>query len=102
MAFSTLIADEAKSDLERSFLFYNDNASKKVATNFINDFRKSVKVISKNPFFRIWYDEFRAKPMEKYPFLIFFIVDEVKKTIIISRVFHTSQNPEKYPDISTI
>ncbi|MBC7555349.1 MAG: type II toxin-antitoxin system RelE/ParE family toxin, partial [Chryseobacterium sp.] len=42
-------------------------------------------------------DEFRAVPLKKYPFLIFYLVDTEKKIIVISRIFHTSQNPEKYP-----
>jgi plasmid stabilization system protein ParE len=35
--------------------------------------------------------------MKKYPFLIFYMIDKDLRTIIIARVFHTSQNPEKYP-----
>lgn len=97
MPYKVLISDEAQSDIEHSFLFYKDNVSKKVADNFIKDFRSSVKTISKNPFFRIRYDVFRAKSLKRYPFLIFFMVDDTQKTIVISRVFHTSQNPEKYP-----
>ncbi|WP_312763268.1 type II toxin-antitoxin system RelE/ParE family toxin [Epilithonimonas sp.] len=97
MAFKVIISDEAKSDLENSYLYYRENASKKVADNFIKDFRKSIKIISDNPHFKIMFDEFRAKPLSKYPFLIFFSVNKKEDTILIARVFHTAQNPEKYP-----
>ncbi|WP_312206708.1 type II toxin-antitoxin system RelE/ParE family toxin [Epilithonimonas hominis] len=97
MAFKVIISDEAKLDLENSYLYYRENASKKVADNFIKDFRKSIKIISDNPYFKIWFEEFRAKPLGKYPFLVFFSVDKKESTIVIARVFHTSQNPEKYP-----
>ena len=43
MAFKVIISDEAKLDLENSYLYYRENASKKVADNFIKDFRKSIK-----------------------------------------------------------
>lgn len=97
MAFKVIISDEAKLDLENSYLYYREKASKKVADNFIKDFRKSIKIISDNPYFKIWFEEFRAKPLVKYPFLIFFSFDNKENIILIARVFHTSQNPEKYP-----
>ena len=34
MAFKVIISDEAKLDLENSYLYYRENASKKVADNF--------------------------------------------------------------------
>ena len=78
-------------------LYYRENASKKVADNVIKDFRKSIKITSDNPYFKIWFEEFRAKPLVKYPLLIFFSFDNKENIILIARVFHTSQNPEKYP-----
>lgn len=51
MVFKVIISDEAKLGLENSYLYYQENASKKVADNFIKDFRKSIKIISDNPYF---------------------------------------------------
>lgn len=96
MAFKVIISDEAKLDLENSYQYYRKNANKKIADNFIKEFKKSIKIIFDNPYFKIWFDEFGAKPIAKYPFLIFFSVDKKEQIIVIARVFHTSQNPEKY------
>lgn len=96
MAFKILISEEAQSDLENSFFYYKENVSKKVATEFLKDFRNSLKTIHQNPYFKVWYDDFRGKMMKKYPFIIFYIIDVKENTILISRVFHTSQNPQKY------
>jgi toxin ParE1/3/4 len=35
--------------------------------------------------------------MKKFPFIVFYTIDEELKIIIIKAVFHTSQNPIKYP-----
>lgn len=35
--------------------------------------------------------------MKKYPFLIFYTIDRDTEIIVIARVFHTSQNPRRYP-----
>lgn len=97
MVFKIVISDEAKFDLEQSYLYYKTKVNQKVANQFFNEFKFSLHIISKNPFFKIWFDDFRAKPMKKYPFLIFYIVNEMEKIIVVARVFHASQNPEKYP-----
>jgi len=35
--------------------------------------------------------------MKKFPFIVFYTIDEELKIIIIKAVFYTSQNPIKYP-----
>lgn len=35
--------------------------------------------------------------MKKFPYVVFYTIDEVIKVIIIKGIFHTSQNPNKYP-----
>jgi plasmid stabilization system protein ParE len=94
MAFKITISHEAKIDIEHSYLYYQTKVNKKVANNFLKEFKTIIDVISKSPFFKIWFDNFRAKSMKKHPFLLFYIVDEKEKTIVIARVFHTLQNPE--------
>lgn len=97
MAFKIIISDEAKADLEHSYLYYKTKITKKIADNFFKDFKSSLNTISKNPYFKIWFEDFHGKLMKKYPFLIFYTIDKDAKVIVIARVFHTSQNPEKYP-----
>ncbi|ANF49179.1 hypothetical protein A0O34_00790 [Chryseobacterium glaciei] len=97
MGYKIIISDEAKIDIEHSYLYYKTKVNKKVANQFFKEFKSSLNIISKNPFFKIWFDDFHGKPMKKYPFLIFYIVDRENLTIVVARVFHTSQSPEKYP-----
>lgn len=35
--------------------------------------------------------------MKKFPYLVFYTLDEERELIIIKAVFHTSQHPDKYP-----
>jgi len=97
MKFKLIISDEAKADVEHAYLYYRTKVNKKVADNFFKDFKSSLNTISRNPYFKIWFEDFHGKLMKKYPFLIFYTIDKNAKVIVISRVFHTSQNPEKYP-----
>lgn len=95
MAYKVYISDEAKLDIENSFLYYKSKVSDRVAKNFLTDFRTTLKIITNNPYFRLWYSNFRGKPMRKYPFVIFYLLDDVENIIVVSRVFHTSQNLHK-------
>jgi plasmid stabilization system protein ParE len=97
MKFKLIISDEAKADIEHSYLYYKTKVSKKVADQFFKDFKSTLGTISKNPYFKIWFEDFHGKLLKKYPFLIFYTIDKNVKVIVISRVFHTSENPEKYP-----
>ncbi|MGV3545664.1 MAG: type II toxin-antitoxin system RelE/ParE family toxin [Pedobacter sp.] len=96
MAYKVVISDEAKIDLKEHYLYYKKAASKKVADGFFNDFDSTRKAIAKSPYFRIWFDNFRAVPLKKYPFIVFYLISS-DNIILIARIFHTSQNPEKYP-----
>lgn len=96
MVFKIIISDEAKTDLESYYLYYKTKANKKVADHFFKELRSSLKIISKSPFFKIWFEDFHAKPLKRYPFFIFYTVNITEKYIVIVRIFHTSQNPEKY------
>jgi hypothetical protein len=83
--------------LETHYLYYDKFASKKTADKFFISFEKAKNSIENNPYFQIRFDEFRGFPLKKYPFLVFYFIDVEKKAIVISRIFHVSQNPEKYP-----
>ncbi len=42
-------------------------------------------------------NENRGLPMKKFPYMIIFKMDEPEQTVFMKAIFHTSQNPEKYP-----
>ncbi len=70
MTFKVIISDEAKLDIKEYYQYYKNVAGKRIADNFFLDFDKIRKKISKNTYFQVWHDEFRAVPLKKYPFFI--------------------------------
>jgi toxin ParE1/3/4 len=70
--------------------------NKKVATQFLRDFRKVYKALQINPFYQYHDNNYRFLPFSKFPYIAFFIVDE---TVLINAIFHTSLNPAKYPPL---
>ncbi|MFY8189136.1 MAG: type II toxin-antitoxin system RelE/ParE family toxin [Flavobacterium sp.] len=73
-------------------------ASKKVALDFLKDYKRIYKALQINPFYQLHDNHYRFLPFDKFPYIAFFIVDEPSKTVFLNAVFHTSQDPSEYPD----
>ena len=59
--------------------------------------RKTYKALQIKPFFQFHDNNYRFLSFNKFPYIAFFIVDEPGKNVFLNAVFHTSQNPDKYP-----
>ena len=115
MAYNVRISPVAKADLRKAVAYYKKEASLKVAQNFVEDYELTLKKIAQNPFFQIYYYEltlkkiaqnpffqiyykdFRGLTFSKYPYIIFFQIDETNKLILVKAVFNASQDIGKRP-----
>lgn len=97
MNYKIIISLIASQNIEDAVEYYIDKASKKVASDFLKDYRKTYKALQTNPFYQFHDNNYRFLPFDKFPYIAFFIVDEPSKTVFLNAVFHTSQSPDKYP-----
>ena len=69
--------------------------SKGLGQRYKNQTKKQINTLKKDPYlFSIKYGEIRCRKIEKFPFLIHYLIDENTKTVAVFAVFHTSRNPE--------
>ncbi|MGB6082845.1 hypothetical protein [Moheibacter sp.] len=61
----------------------------------MKNWEKVLNTLEFSPHFQIRYREIRAIPFPAFPYLVFYSVEN--KIVSIHSVFHTSQNPDKYP-----
>lgn len=97
MNYKIVVSPIASQNIEDAVEYYIYKASKKVAADFLKDYRKTYKALKTNPFYQFHDNNYRFLPFEKFPYISFFIVDEPSKTVLLNAVFHTSQNTDKYP-----
>lgn len=97
MPYKIIVTPDAIQHVDNAIYFYKKEVSKKVAKSFMNQYTQTFKDIVKTPYFQVFFQDFRGKPMKKFPYIVFYTIDEPLKTIIIKAVFHTSQDPTKYP-----
>jgi toxin ParE1/3/4 len=97
MPYKIFVSPIAKKNIEDAVAYYKIKAGKKVALDFLNNYREVYKALKINPFYRFHDKNYRFHPFSKFPFVAFFILDEASETVFLNAIFHTSQNPEKYP-----
>lgn len=62
------------------------------------DLQSAYDSLEINPYYQIRIKNFRALPLNKFPYLLFFEIIEERKVVRISALFHTAQDSEKWPD----
>lgn len=77
--------------------FYYFKISEKVSDKFIVSVFKTYFMLETNPYFSIRIKNYHSISIAKFPYLLFYEIDEENKMITILSCFHSSQNPEKYP-----
>lgn len=81
-------------DIEETTEWYESQV-KGLGLRYRNQAKKQITSLKKNPYlFSIKYSEIRCRKIEKFPFLIHYIIDEDIKMVMVFAVFHTSRSPE--------
>ncbi len=87
--------DMAKEDLEIAFSWY-ERQRKGLGMDFLNCIEIAIEHIIENPkMFQIRYLDFRACVIRRFPFSLFYTVNN--NEIIIHSIFNNRQNPDKRP-----
>jgi len=96
MVFEIFQYPEADQDILAAVNYYKE-ISNSTASNFEKQLSKAYDQLERNPFFQIRHDDVRVLPLKKFPYIILFHIDEIKKIVFVISVFCAHQNPEKYP-----
>ncbi len=95
MIYRVLLEPEARTDIQEGIDWYNKVESG-LGKRFLSDVEAQIDYLSKSPFHQIRYDNVRCLPLEIFPYMIHYTVDEDAKTIIIRAVFSTFISPERW------
>lgn len=94
MAYSLKIDIDAFKDIQETSEWY-EMQLKGLGLRYRNQTKKQINSLKRNPYlFSIKYNEVRCRKIEKFPFLIHYLIEEELKVITIFAVFHTSRSPE--------
>lgn len=94
MRFKLKIDADALNDIQETFDWY-ELRLKGLGLRYKNQAKKQINSLKKDPYiFSIKYNEIRCRKIEKFPFLIHYLINEKTNMVTVFAVFHTSRNPE--------
>jgi len=94
--YKAIILPPAKQDTKSAAQWYNKQ-EKGLGKNFTKQVREKIKFIKQSPkTIAVRYDETRTAIVSGFPYMIHFDIDQPKKLIIVSAIFHTSRDPERW------
>ncbi len=96
VTFRAVIDSNGLADLQQAINYYEEK-QKGLGERFLYVVQLHVDIIAANPYYKVLYKDYRALYVKKFPFIIVYYIVEQTKTVYISSIFHTSQNPDKLP-----
>jgi toxin ParE1/3/4 len=97
MGFEIVISQRAQREIENAIQFYQ-MLSLNVPNHFISFLNDVYRSLEKNPFFAVRYKNVRAIKIRRFPYALFFTIDESKNRVRVLSCFHTKRNPQKRPE----
>ena len=94
MKFAVEYNPDFFNDLVQAVDWYND-IQIGLGSRFFNQIKtQTSKLTTLALFFAVKYDDIRCMPIEKFPYLVHYRVNEQTSTVKVEALFHTSRDPE--------
>ena len=96
MTSPPILVPEAKADIADAYLWYEDQ-SFGLGMEFLRCVEVALLSIQRSPLiYPVVHETYRRALLRRFPFAIFFEIDEPGDRHVVYSVFHCSQNPEKW------
>jgi plasmid stabilization system protein ParE len=96
MAYKILISPRAQNEIENAIDYYA-LYSTDAPLNFIAVLNEAYTTLETNPFFRVRYKNIRSLKINKFPYSLYFIINDDNNTVRVLSCFHNKRNPNKSP-----
>jgi len=96
MGFKVIVSSRAQKELVKGIDYYALN-SNDAPKNFITAVENAYSILAKDPFLRIRYKNVRALKIRRFPYLLYFVINENAQRVNILSCFHIKRNPESRP-----
>lgn len=95
MFYSLIFKDEALKEFAEAFAWYEEQQNG-LGLSFRKKTYQKLENICNNPLhYKRSYNQFHEAIVDKFPFVIVYLIDERLQSITVFAVFHTSRNPKK-------
>lgn len=98
MAYKIIVSPRAQKEIENAIDYYSLYSFKAPLT-FVTLLENAYNTLAADPFFRIRYKNIRALKIKKFPYSLYFVIQETSNTVRILSCFHNKRNPDKKPGV---
>ncbi|TRX34913.1 type II toxin-antitoxin system RelE/ParE family toxin [Flavobacterium restrictum] len=96
MVYNLIVSPRAQKEIEKAIDSYLPNYLD-IPNNFVIQLQSVYNTLKTNPFFRIRYKNIRSLKLKKYPYSLYFVVNENRNTVRVLSCFHNKRDPKKQP-----
>jgi len=94
MQYKLVVTDDAENDIEQAMDWY-ENQQSGLGTKIVLSIKACIKLIVKNPFaFAMIYMQIRKVNTKKFPYSLYYRIDEILKLVTIFAVIHGHRSEE--------
>lgn len=94
MSYTIVFTPEANSDLTDILGWYSVESSPETKKRFIGDMSKTMKILEKSPkSYSLRFKNARCAVLKKYPYNIYYWIDDFDSTVNIFSILHQKRNP---------
>ena len=99
MTYTILFSPEANDDLTEILGWYSTQTTKEVKKRLIEDLSKTIKSLEKSPkSFSVRFKNSRCAILKKYPYNIYYWVDDIALTANIFAILHQKRDSTVWKD----
>ena len=96
MGYSIVLTKRARKEIKNTvdyYALYSNHAP----INFTAILKDAFDTLTTHPFFAVKYKNVRTITLKKFPYTLYFVVNEKNKTVRVLSCFHNKRNPYKRP-----
>ncbi len=98
MAYNIIVSPRAQKEIENAIDYYAQyNTS--APLHFVKMLTNTYASLEKNPFYNVRYKDIRALKIYKFPYSIYFVINQSQKVVKILSCFHNKIDPVKRPKV---
>jgi plasmid stabilization system protein ParE len=99
MSYTIVFTPEANKDLTDILGWYNTESTPESKKRFIGDVSKTLKTLEKSPkSYSARFKNARCAVLNKYPYNIYYWVDDFDSTVNVFSILHQKRNPTIWKD----
>lgn len=96
MVYKIIVSPRTQKEIENAidyYALYSSNAPQ----SFIHLLKDTYTTLETNPFYSVRYKNIRALKINKFPYSLYFVINEPQQMVRVLSCFHNKRNPNKRP-----